>query len=204
MDGRGRRSYKMFQTQFLPPSSFLLLLLPTAPLPAPPIFLFFYFSQSPDISLFPPLSTLLGQWKHPISLFLPLSFHLFFFSPLFFFFFFLFRAQLWTLPPRWQHSFGYAEPLKKMSQLIRKPDTLKRLQCFNYSKGVNYWPLNGFLFLTLRYSYRNVSNTASRPEYKLTNVRNVLFFFCWKLLIGFPRGTGWLLLLDFNSQSWIP
>lgn len=41
MDGRRRRSYKMFQTQFLTPP----LLLPTILLPAPPIFIFLFFTK---------------------------------------------------------------------------------------------------------------------------------------------------------------
>ena len=41
MDGRGRRSYKMFPTQFLTPAP----LLPATLLPAPPIFIFLFFTK---------------------------------------------------------------------------------------------------------------------------------------------------------------
>lgn len=195
MDGRGRRSYKMFQTQFLPPSSFLLLPPPDRTATCTSHFFIFLFFTKPWYFI---ISSSLYPSRAMKASHLPLS------SPLLSFFFFFPPLLLLLLPlpsPAVNTSstvtvqFWVRGASKKMSQLIRKPDTLKRLQCFNYSKGVNYWPLNGFLFLTLRYSYRNVSNTASRPEYKLTNVRNVLFFF---LLKTFNRISKWDGMIAFT------
>lgn len=119
MDGRGRRSYKMFQIQFLtPPASSQ----PHCYLHLP--FLFFYFSQSPDISLFPPLSTLLGQWKRPIFPFLLPSLY-----------FRLFLAPCEHFPSHWEGPSAYrwrtvtvqfwVHGASKMSQLIRSLTPLR-------------------------------------------------------------------------------
>lgn len=74
MDGHWRRSYKMLQTQFLPPPP------PSPLLPAPPVFIFLFFTKHwysiMSSSLHPS-----RIWKRPLFLFLLLAFCFFFYSP---------------------------------------------------------------------------------------------------------------------------